>query len=349
MVVTLNKKLIKETLLSEIYDSSLILDNFMLNKQMYSDLFRNFQYTGKIRRGKVYEKRIIPNNISRPDYANNIDGICEEEEKLQDSKKIKRLNDEEIEGVRTSAKLGRKILDEVAKIIDAGIETNDIDNLVNELCIENECYPSPLNYYKFPKSVCTSVNEIICHGIPDDYKLKEGDLCNVDVTVYKNGFHGDLNETFFVSYPSSEEDIHLVTTAYKCLMEAIKIVKPGTNYSEIGNVIETVAENEKLKTVKEYEGHGCHRLFHTTPRIRHFKNNKKGVMKVGHCFTIEPMLCIGSSDNIIWPDDWTVAAVNGKNSAQFEHMVLVTENGCEILTERDKQRPWFIEQLGFFI
>uniref|UniRef100_A0A0N5BK64 Methionine aminopeptidase n=1 Tax=Strongyloides papillosus TaxID=174720 RepID=A0A0N5BK64_STREA len=346
MTTKIDDKLLKDSLSYEISKSRSILSNLMLQKQMYSELFKDFRYTGNTKRGKVYKKNIIPSNIQRPDYANDINGICEEEERLQDSKKIKVLDDEEIEGVRVSAKLGRKILDEVAKIIDVGIETNDIDILVHEMCIENECYPSPLNYYKFPKSVCTSVNEIICHGIPDDYKLKEGDLCNVDVTVYKNGFHGDLNETFFVSKPLNEEDIHLVSTTYECLMESIKTIKPGAKYNEIGNAIQTIAEKGKLKTVKEYEGHGCHRLFHTTPRIRHYKNTKKGTMKAGHCFTIEPMLCIGSSKAIHWPDNWTVATLNGKNSAQFEHMILVTDDGYEILTERDKKRPWFMDQLG---
>uniref|UniRef100_A0A0N4ZTK1 Methionine aminopeptidase n=1 Tax=Parastrongyloides trichosuri TaxID=131310 RepID=A0A0N4ZTK1_PARTI len=317
----------------------------MLNQNMYDELFKGFSYTGSLKRGRVYEKKILPNHIPRPDYADDIDGICKEEEDIQDSNKIKILNDEEKEGVKVSAKLGRKILDEVAKIIDVGIETNDIDNLVHEMCIENECYPSPLNYYKFPKSVCTSVNEVICHGIPDDYKLKSGDICNVDVTVFKNGFHGDLNETFFVSTPLCDEDVHLVSTAYKCLSEAIKVVRPGVNYNEIGKTIQNVVDTEGFKSVKEFEGHGCHRLFHTTPRIRHYKNFKKGIIQEGHCFTIEPMICFESSKYIEWPDDWTITSLNGKNSAQFEHMLLVTEDGCEILTERKEKRPWFMDQL----
>uniref|UniRef100_A0AC35U3B0 Methionine aminopeptidase n=1 Tax=Rhabditophanes sp. KR3021 TaxID=114890 RepID=A0AC35U3B0_9BILA len=318
----------------------------MQGQRMYEETFKGFRYTGKTKRCPVSGKRIVPGHIMRPDYAKNTEGIPKSEIAMDKVKAPKILNDDEIECMRVSGKLGRKIMNEIAGMIDVGVKTEDIDVLVHELCIQNECYPSPLNYYKFPKSVCTSVNEIICHGIPDEYVLKDGDTCNVDVTIYKNGFHGDLNETFLIGTKVTEEDIFLVDTAYKCLSEAIAVVKPGAKYNQIGKAIQKVCDESHLFSCKEYEGHGCHSLFHTSPRIRHFANNKPGVMKEGHCFTIEPMINKTSHDSIIWPDDWTVATCDGTSSAAFEHTLLVTENGCEVLTRSNDGTPWYQKQLA---
>lgn len=170
--------------------------------------------------------------------------------------------EEEQEGVRTAAKLGREVLDEAAKAVDVGVTTDELDRIVHEACIDRECYPSPLGYYKFPKSVCTSVNEVICHGIPDTRPLVNGDLCNIDVTVYHRGFHGDLNETILVGDKVSEEDQKLVSVTYECLQKAIEIVRPGVKYREIGNVIEKIARNNNFSVVRRFCGHGIHRLFH---------------------------------------------------------------------------------------
>lgn len=247
---------------------------------------------------------------------------------------IKILDDEEEEGMRLACRLGREVLDEAARVCDVGVTTDEIDRIVHEACIERDCYPSPLNYYNFPKSCCTSVNEVICHGIPDMRPLEDGDLCNVDVTVYHRGFHGDLNETFFVGNVK-EEHKKLVQVTHEALMKAIGIVKPGERYREIGNVIQKHVHAHGYSVVKSYCGHGIHRLFHTAPNVPHYaKNNAVGVMKPGHCFTIEPMISEGTWRDVSWPDDWTAVTADGLFSAQFEQTLLVTETGCDILTLR---------------
>jgi methionyl aminopeptidase len=191
-----------------------------------------------------------------------------------------------------------------------------------------------LNYYLFPKSVCTSVNEIICHGIPDLRPLEDGDIVNLDISVYHNGYHGDLNETFLVG-DVSEESRRLVECAYATLSAAIDIAKPGTLYREFGTVISKVAKKYKCSVTKSYCGHGIGALFHTAPNVPHYANNKaKGELKPGHIFTIEPMINLGMYDDVLWPDGWTAATRDGKRSAQFEHTMLVTETGIELLTGR---------------
>jgi methionyl aminopeptidase len=190
---------------------------------------------------------------------------------------------------------------------------------------------------KFPKSVCTSVNEVVCHGVPDSYELKKGDIINVDVTVYYGGFHADLNETYFVGgkEAADEDTVRLLQTAYECLFRAIETVKPGQLYRSLGGVIQPHAEANGCSVVRTYMGHGINSLFHTTPLVPHYKANKAvGVMKCGHTFTIEPMLNAGGWKDKMWPDGWTVVTVDGSFSAQFEHTLLVTDEGVEILTAR---------------
>jgi len=270
--------------------------------------------------------------------------LCERQ--ARNASEIVVNSDEDIEAMRVAGRLGREVLNEAAKAIAVGVTTDEIDRVVHEACIERECYPSPLGYYKFPKSVCTSVNEVICHGIPDMRKLENGDICNVDVTVFHRGFHGDLNETILVGDQVSEERRRLVRVTYECLMQAIQIVKPGVKYREIGNVIQKHANANGLSVVRRYCGHGIHRLFHTFPNVPHYAKNKTiGVMKAGNTFTIEPMINLGSYDDKQWPDDWTAVTADGKASAQFEQTLLVTENGCDILTERSTKRPWFMDQI----
>ncbi|KAF1741921.1 hypothetical protein MXB_2494, partial [Myxobolus squamalis] len=193
--------------------------------------------------------------------------------------------------------LAREVMDEVAKVIAVGITTEYIDQVVHEACISRSSYPSPLTYYKFPKSVCTSVNEVVCHGIPDSRPLQDGDIINgvfslliqVDITLYHDGFHGDLNETFAVGVidPLS---IKLLTITHECISKAIEIVKPGVAFKEIGELIETHATKFGYSVVRNYTGH----------------DNYKGIMMAGHTFTIEPMLNIGIETVNEWPDDWTV-------------------------------------------
>jgi methionyl aminopeptidase len=289
----------------------------------------------------------VPDTIKRPDYGDDPEGRPFSELAIRGTSSIKTLTDEEIESMRVACKLGREVLDEAAKVIGIGVTTDEIDRVVHEACVDRDCYPSPLNYHRFPKSCCTSVNEVICHGIPDARPLKNGDICNVDVTVYHQGYHGDLNETFYVG-EVSEVASRLVKTTYECLQKAIEIVKPGVKYRDVGNVIQKHAQNHGFSVVRSYCGHGIHKLFHTAPSIPHYAKNKAvGVMKPGHCFTIEPMISEGNWRDEQWPDDWTAVTVDGKLSAQFEETLLVTETGVDILTRRldNGGQPYFMDKV----
>lgn len=310
-----------------------------------SPRWANVQFTGSLRPWPVTPYRPVPEHIPRPDYAETGQPISEQQAKRVG--KIRVLSDEEIEGMRVVGKLGRECLNVAAEACEAGVTTDEIDRLVHEAAIERECYPSPLNYYNFPKSLCTSVNEVICHGIPDTRPLQQGDLCNCDVTVYHRGFHGDLNETFFVG-EVDEASRRLTQVAYECLMKGVEIVKPGAKFREIGNVIQAHAQANGFSVVRSFVGHGINDLFHTTPNIPHYANNKiPGIMKAGNTFTIEPMINAGTWHDVSWPDDWTAVTRDGKRSAQFEQTLLVTETGCEILTRRRENDglPWFMDKL----
>ncbi|XP_055699568.1 methionine aminopeptidase 1 [Phlebotomus papatasi] len=305
----------------------------------------NFSYTGKLRPAKQTPKREVPSHIPRPDYADHPLGRSLAEEGFRGNTTIKVLDDEEIEAMRVSCRLGRLCLDAAAAAIEVGVTTDEIDRIVHETAIENDCYPSPLNYYNFPKSCCTSVNEVICHGIPDMRPLEDGDICNVDVTVYHRGFHGDLNETFFVGNVSDQHK-NLVKITYESLCKAIEIVRPGEKYREIGNVIQKYVQSHGYSVVKSYCGHGIHRLFHTAPNVPHYaKNSAVGMMKAGNCFTIEPMISEGTWRDEQWPDNWTAVTRDGLWSAQFEQTLLVTDDGCEILTQRASGKPHFLDKM----
>jgi methionyl aminopeptidase len=190
-----------------------------------------------------------------------------------------------------------------------------------------------LNYHGFPKSCCTSVNEVICHGIPDDRKLEDGDLINVDITTYLDGYHGDCSEMFVVGTPSPEAK-KLVQATYDSWIKACQYVKKGRDYKDLGAIIEDHIVPQGFSTVRNFCGHGIGSVFHTTPNILHYRNNEpSGQMAAGHTFTIEPMICEGSARVLSWPDNWTATTVDGKRSAQFEHTLLVTANdGVEALT-----------------
>jgi methionyl aminopeptidase len=316
-------------------------------KAVVDSRFAGFRYTGKLRAASVSPMRKVPPHINRPDYADDAQGTPHSELAARGTK-IEVLSPEDQEKMRKTCRYGREVLDIAGRMIKPGVTTEEIDIAVHEACIERDCYPSPLNYRMFPKSCCTSVNEIVCHGIPDARALEDGDIVNVDITVYYGGFHGDLNETFFVG-DVKEEYRHLVKTTYECLEKAIAKVKPGELYRNMGNVITRHANDNKLSVVRSYCGHGIHRLFHTAPNVPHYSKNKAvGVMKVGHCFTIEPMINMGGWQDVLWPDDWTSATRDGKWSAQFEQTLLVTETGCEILTGRipgvKYSHPFFIPE-----
>uniref|UniRef100_A0AAQ4PME8 Methionine aminopeptidase n=1 Tax=Gasterosteus aculeatus aculeatus TaxID=481459 RepID=A0AAQ4PME8_GASAC len=329
-----------------------------VEKDINTDPWPGYRYTGKLHpHYPLTPMRLVPSDIQRPDYADHPRdaahvgvrraGISESEQFLKGTSQIKILCPEDIEGMRVVCNLAREVLDLAAELVKVGVTTEEIDHAVHLACIARNCYPSPLNYYNFPKSCCTSVNEVICHGIPDRRPLEEGDILNVDITVYHNGFHGDLNETFYIG-EVDEETKKLVQTTYECLMQSIDSVKPGVRYRELGNIIQKHAQANGFSVVRSYCGHGIHRLFHTAPNVPHYAKNKAvGVMKPGHVFTIEPMICEGGWQDETWPDGWTAVTRDGKRSAQFEHTLLVTETGCEILTRRleDNGRAHFLNQM----
>lgn len=237
--------------------------------------------------------------------------------------------------MREAGRIAREVLDAGRAVVRVGASGDDVDRAIFAACVERNVYPSPLNYHGFPKSVCVSVNEVICHGIPDTRPFEDGSIVNLDVTIYHRGFHADLNETFLVGNVD-EESKRLVRTAYEALSESLGVVKPGNMYRQIGQVVSRVANAEKLGVVKSYCGHGVNQLFHTAPNVPHYARNKAvGVMRAGHTFTIEPMINVGSPHDETWPDGWTAVTVDGKRSAQFEHSLLVTETGVEILTARE--------------
>lgn len=298
------------------------------------DRFKNYRFTGVIRPGKVSPRRVVPPHIQRPEYADT--GIPESEDKVRGNNVVACLSAEEIEAMRTVCKIGREILDIAGASVKVGMTTDQIDEIVHEATIARNAYPSPLNYRDFPKSCCTSVNEVICHGIPDSRLLENGDIVNVDISAYYGGYHTDLNETFLVG-DVDEAGKLLVATTHDALEEAIKIVKPGTMYREVGDVISRIVHKKGFSVVKTYCGHGVGKMFHSAPNIPHYSRNKAvGVMKPGHVFTIEPMINEGVWQDSTWPDDWTSVTQDGKRSAQFEHTILVTETGCEVLTRRTK-------------
>jgi len=295
-----------------------------------------FPYAGSVRPGKQSPQRkvIVSSDVSSdllPDYA--LDG---RPKKGSNSPLlpwvIEVKKPDEIEKMRASGKLAREILDLAGKAVKPGITTDEIDTIVHEAILEAGAYPSPLNYHGFPKSCCTSVNEVICHGIPDDRVLQEGDVVNVDITVYLNGYHGDCSE-MFVAGNIDPAGKALVQATYDCWIKACEFVKPGRDYKELGAIMEDHIVPLGFSSVRNFCGHGIGSVFHTTPNILHYKNNEpNGQMATGHTFTIEPMICEGSSKVLNWPDDWTATTVDGKRSAQFEHTLVVTPDGVEAMT-----------------
>ncbi|OMH84882.1 Methionine aminopeptidase 1D, chloroplastic/mitochondrial [Zancudomyces culisetae] len=212
-----------------------------------------------------------------------------------------------------------------------GVTTLEIDTLVRKFIIENEAYPSPLNYYGFPKSICTSINNIVAHGIPDKRKLMDGDIINIDISVYCNGFHGDTSATFCVGNVD-QQGLALVEATKKALDIGMNVCGPEVELRQIGNSIENYANEAGYSVNDQYTGHGIGKEFHQNPLIYHFKNDEPGVMKEGMVFTIEPMLNQGTKECIIFPDGWTISTCDGSRSAQFEHTIIITSNGYEILT-----------------
>ena len=243
---------------------------------------------------------------------------------------------EELEQMRVAGKLASEVLDMIGPHVQSGITTGELDRICHEHITEvQDAIPAPLNYRGFPKSICTSINHVICHGIPGDKKLKNGDIINIDITVIKDGFHGDTSRMFTVGKPSIRAQ-RLISICYDSMMRGIEIVRPGVQLGDIGHVIQSFAENAGFSVVREYCGHGIGRVFHEDPQILHYGRPGTGLaIKEGMTFTVEPMLNAGRKETRLLADGWTVVTRDHSLSAQWEHTIAVTANGFEILTTSD--------------
>ena len=240
--------------------------------------------------------------------------------------------DDEIEMMRRSGKLAAEVLLMIAPYIQPGVTTNELNDRCHDFIIENGAIPAPLNYRGFPKSICTSVNDEICHGIPSDRKLRNGDMVNLDITTIVDEFHGDTNQTFFVGSPRKKAQ-KLVDATREALHKAIAIVRPGARLGDIGATIQQYVEPKGYSVVREFCGHGIGRNFHEDPQVLHFGKFGQGLeLKKGMTFTIEPMINLGKPDLRILEDNWTAVTQDGNLSAQYEHTILVTDDGHEVLT-----------------
>jgi len=287
-----------------------------------------------VSKGQVSSPRAVPAHIKCPDY---VETGGEEESSIQD-----KLSDLEIEQMRHTCSAARRVLDKAIKAVRPGVTTDYLDAVIHEACISEGGYPSPLNYNGFPKSVCTSVNEVICHGIPDDRPLEDGDIINIDVTIFLNGLHGDCSETVPVG-EINQASQNLLTVAYESMMRGIAAIKLNGLIRDIGRAIETYAKEHGYSVVRAYCGHGIGRHFHSNPVVPHFYNpNEHTKIKPGMIFTVEPMVNTGTWKHTIWKNGWTAVTLDLKRSAQFEHSVLVTRNGVEVLTLPEKQSQPFL-------
>lgn len=246
---------------------------------------------------------------------------------------------EEIEKMRVAGRLASDVLEMIGEHVKIGVTTEELDRICHDYIVNvQEAIPAPLNYKGFPKSICTSVNHVICHGIPSEKKtLKSGDILNIDVTVIKDEYHGDTSKMFFVGEPKIAAE-RLVRITQECLYKGIELVKPGARLGDIGHVIQQHAEKNRFSVVREYCGHGIGRVFHEEPQVMHYGRPGTGLeLKEGMTFTIEPMINQGKKDCKLLPDDWTVVTKDHKLSAQWEHTILVTADGYEVLTKRSEE------------
>ena len=279
---------------------------------------------GKVIPGTISPMRSVPAEIARPAYAET--GIV----RRWSEDRVK--SPEIIERMRHAGVVAAEVLRLAGAFVRPGITTDDLDVYVHDLCVERHSYPSPLNYSGYPKSVCTSVNEVICHGIPDSRVLLDGDIINIDVTTYVGGVHGDTNATFFVG-DVGEESRQLVRVTEECMWHGIEAVQPGRPLSDIGRAIEGHAKKHRYGVVKAFIGHGIGEQFHTDVQVLHYYDPKATtIMRPGMTFTIEPMITVGAWQHRMWDDDWTAVTTDGKRTAQFEHTILVTDDGFDVLT-----------------
>lgn len=290
--------------------------------------------TSPVRPGVVSPKRPVPDYIVRPDYADTGRPAGKRPATL-----IK--TPEQIERMRAAGKAARKVLATTLAAVKPGVTTDALDAIAHETFIREGGYPSTLNYHGYPKSICTSVNEVICHGIPDSRPLCAGDIVNVDVTIYLNGVHGDCSETVIVGETDPESQ-QLVDTTRECMMAGIATIRPGSRLNEIGRAIEKVAAVSGYGVVRAFVGHGIGEVFHMDPQVPHYYDrNASMVLQPGMTFTVEPMISLGHPRHETWNDGWTAVTADGKRSAQFEHTLLVTPPGVEILTlAEDLDQPF---------
>jgi methionyl aminopeptidase len=279
---------------------------------------------GRVLPGEVSPMRTVPAHIARPDYADTGEVTRRPEPAVKSPEVIERM--------RTTCSMAADVLRLAGEAVRPGVTTDEIDAYVHELCIERDAYPSPLNYHGYPKSVCTSVNEVICHGIPDSRALREGEIVNLDVTLYFGGVHGDTNATFAVGEIDATNRA-LIDVTEECLWRGIEAVVPGRPVSDIGRAIETHAKAHRYGVVRAFIGHGIGEQFHTDVQVLHYYDPRATtVMRPGMTFTIEPMITLGTWQHRSWDDGWTAVTADGKRTAQFEHTVLVTDDGVDVLT-----------------
>lgn len=246
---------------------------------------------------------------------------------------------QDIEKMRVAGRLASEVLEMIEPHVVAGVSTAELDRICHDYIVEEQqAIPAPLNYRGFPKSICTSVNQVICHGIPADNKiLKKGDIVNIDVTVIKDGYHGDTSRMYFVG-EVPEHALRLCKVTQECLYKAIEIVKPGATLGDIGAVIQQHAESNHYSVVRDYCGHGIGRVFHEDPQVLHYGKPGQGMaLAEGMTFTIEPMINAGSHQTKLKPDGWTVVTRDNRLSAQYEHTMAVTADGVEVFTRRKEE------------
>jgi methionyl aminopeptidase len=278
----------------------------------------------RLRPGHISPMRTVPAEIPRPDYAETGQPVRWPEPRVKSADVIERM--------RRACRAAAEVLALGGAAVAPGVTTDEIDAIVHQAYIDRGGFPSTLNYRGYPKSLCTSVNEVICHGIPDDRALRGGDIVNLDVTIFLHGVHGDCNATFLVG-DVDDASRRLVEVTRECLDRGIAAVRPGQPFSDIGRAIEAHATAHRYEVVRAFVGHGIGEQFHTDLQIPHyFEPRLTTVMEPGMVFTIEPMISIGTGMHRIWDDDWTAVTADGSRTAQFEHTVLVTDTGVEILT-----------------
>ncbi|KAF3431797.1 hypothetical protein FNV43_RR26533 [Rhamnella rubrinervis] len=292
---------------------------------------RELQSTTKVRkrpplrRGKVSPRLLVPDHIPKPPYVDTSElPEISSEYQIHDSEGIARM--------KAACELAARVLNYAGTLVRPSVTTNEIDKAVHRMIIDAGAYPSPLGYGGFPKSVCTSVNECMCHGIPDSRQLQDGDVINIDVTVYLNGYHGDTSKTFFCGNVDGAVK-RLVKVTEECMERGIAVCKDGATFKKIGKRISEHAERYGYGVVERFVGHGVGTVFHSEPIILHHRNDKPGCMVEGQTFTIEPIITMGSIECVTWPDNWTSLTADGSPAAQFEHTILITRNGAEILTK----------------